>query len=353
MKHLLKSWLRKFYAYTLFYTGAHAIVNRMMPRRLTILCGHCVDAAHLNGDLPSDMRTSPHKLRRMLGWFSKRYQMCTLSEGFDSIRDGSEGPSLLALTMDDGYRDNAEVMPALLEETGARATVFLESRALDERRLNWSHKYFWLLSKLGDREAGEALLAAATNDELKAKLGTALENDSRASYHVKRVLKYDTSPEVRDPAIDALFEAEGGDERALCERVYMDWTGAKDLLSAGVELGGHTVEHPVLATLNAEQQLSEVKRGREVVERGIGSSLRVFAYPFGRRWDYDDNSVEAVRKAGFEAAVTTHAGTNDANSDPFRLARLTFDEDTSLPLLVTEACGGFDLARRFGLDLSQ
>lgn len=345
--------MRRVYAYLLFYTGAHAVVNHLMPRRFTILCGHCVDAPALNGDLPADMRTSPEKLRLMLTWFAKRYQMCTLSEGLDSLSSAEGESSLLALTMDDGYRDNAEVLPSILSETGARATVFLESRALGERRLNWSHKYFWLLSKLGVRALGEALLVATESAELRAALTAALEQSSRLSYHVKRVMKYEAVAAERDQAVNAAFIAQGGDEEALCERIYMDWSGAKELLEAGVELGGHTSGHPVLATLSAEQQLEEVRSGRTDVEQGTGQPLRVFAYPFGRRWDYNEDSVSAVREAGFEAAVTTHAGTNDAHTDRLRLARLTFDEQTELPLLVAEACGGFDLARRFGLDLSE
>jgi hypothetical protein len=35
------------------------------------------------------------------------------------------------------------------------------------------------------------------------------------------------------------------------------------------------------------------------------------------------------------------------------LKRLMIDEDTQLHFLVTEACGGFDLLRRFGVDLSE
>ena len=352
MKHALKNFARRAYAYALFYTGAHRLVDRMMPRRLTILCGHCVHAEAINGDLPDDMRVSPDKLRRMLSWFAKRYEMCTLSEGLDALSSKNGSGSLLALTMDDGYRDNAEILPAILAETGARATVFLESRPLQERVLNWSHKYFWLVDKLGARKVGEALRSNSANEKWKSDLDAALAHDSRLAYHVKRVLKYDAEPEVRDPAVDALYEAEGGNEAALCERIYMDWAGAKLLIAAGVELGGHTINHPVLATLDAEAQLIEVREGRKVIEKACGESLRVFAYPFGRSWDYDAYSVDAARHAGFEAAVTTHAGTNNSRTDRFRLARLTFDEETELPLLVAEACGAFDLARRFGIDFS-
>ena len=353
MKHRLKKVLRLAYARFLFWSGLHSVLNRFMPRRMTVLCGHCVDVPEINGGLPADMKVSTAKLEGMLSWFAARYQMCTLGEGLTTLDSHPEGRSLVALTMDDGYRDNAEVLPDLLERVGARATVFLESRPLDERRVNWSHKFFWVLTKIGARNFGERFAATCDDAELRDKVRVALGEGSRLDYHVKRVMKYEASPEVRDPLIDAIFEAEGGDETSLCERLYMDWDGAKALRERGIEIGGHTVNHPVLSTLDLKAATREVREGKSSLEASLGKTLRCFAYPFGRRWDFDENSVEAVRGAGFEAAVTTHAGIVKAGSDRLRLARLTFDQDTELALLVAEACGGFELLRRVGVNLSE
>ena len=46
-------------------------------------------------------------------------------------------------------------------------------------------------------------------------------------------------------------------------------------------------------------------------------------------------------------------GTNDARTDPYQLKRLMIDETSQLHLLAAEACGGFDLLRRIGIDLSE
>ena len=352
MKHRLKNIARTSYARLLYHTGLHALVDRLMPKRLVILCGHCVDAPATNGELPADMKVSPEKLRTMLRWFGRRYELCTLAEGLDGLaKNGAK--SMVALTMDDGYRDNIDVLPDLLDDVGARATVFLESRPLDERRVNWSHKYFWLLVRIGAERFGERFVELCEDSGVQDKMRKALSEPSRHDYHVKRVVKYELTPEDRDPLVDRIFEEEGGDERALCNHVYMDWSDAKRLEERGIEVGGHTVTHPVLATLAPERQAAEVREGKESLTKGLGHAPRTFAYPFGRRWDFNDASAEAVRAAGFECAVTTHAGVNGPASDRMRLHRLTFDEDTQLHLLVAEACGGFELMRRFGINLSQ
>jgi hypothetical protein len=87
--------------------------------------------------------------------------------------------------------------------------------------------------------------------------------------------------------------------------------------------------------------------------RELGTQPTSFAYPFGRRWDFDDAARENVVAAGFELELTMHAGANAPDSDPTTLRRLAIDDGVELHLLVAEACGGFELVRRLGVDLSE
>ncbi len=351
MKHRIKNILRELYARFLFHTGLHAVLSRLMPRRLTILAGHCVDDPEVNGDLAPDMRISLAKLERLLRFLGAHHELCTVGEGVERLARGS-GRSLVALSMDDGYRDNERQLLPLLRKLGAPATIYLESRPLDERRVNWTHKFFWLLDRLGADDLVAALAPRVTREALAIRLHQIAAEGERVAYLLKRELKYEADPDERDSLIDALFAESGGDERALCERLYLTWEGARRLRDAGCELGAHTVNHPVLATLGAERQFAEVEGSRLALERGLGQAPRSFAYPFGRPWDQNAASAEAVRRAGFASAVTTRGGTNLAGADPTALKRVMIDDAVRLHLVAAEACGGFELLRRFGLDLS-
>ena len=66
-----------------------------------------------------------------------------------------------------------------------------------------------------------------------------------------------------------------------------------------------------------------------------------------------DAAMTAPAPAPAWEATTTHAGTNTPGSCPHRLARWMIDEATPLHLMAAEACGGFELLRRLGLDLSE
>jgi peptidoglycan/xylan/chitin deacetylase (PgdA/CDA1 family) len=355
VKHQIKTTLRDAWARLLFHTGLFRLVGRLMPRRLTILAGHCVEDRECNGDLPADMKLSEDKLRDLLGFLGRHFDLCTVGQGLRRLAGTEPGVrSMVALSMDDGYKDNHRTLMPLLEAIGASATVFLESRALDERLVNWSHKYFWLLCSMDATAVARGMMAASTDEDMHTRLESTLLAGGDLAYRVKRVLKYDVDASARNSALDALFETHGGDERALCDQLYMTWADARELQGRGFELGGHTVRHDVLSTLTPQAARAEIMGGRDALKRELGQkALFSFAYPFGRHWDYDQAAMDGVEAAGFELAVTTHAGVVTPGSDKMRLPRLMLDEETPLHLLVAEACGGFELLRRFGLNLSE
>jgi peptidoglycan/xylan/chitin deacetylase (PgdA/CDA1 family) len=351
MKHRIKLFARGAWARLLFHTGLERLVDRWMPRRLTILAGHCVTAPS-NDRLPKDMKIAEAKLERMLAWLARRYDVTNVGDGLEKLA-GSGGRSLVALSMDDGYKDNRTHLLPLLERLRLSATVYLESRPLEERRVNWSHQFFWILDRVGPKEFVRSFGARCEDKPTVAALEALQANGRATAYHLKRVLKYDSPPAARNRAIEAVFAALGGDGRALCDELYMTWADVRELGVRGVELGGHTKSHEILSRLDAGSAEREVREGREAIGRRLEVESRSFAYPFGRRWDYDAKSKEAVRKAGFRSATTTHAGTNRAGADAYELKRLMIDEDAELHLVAAEACGGFDLLRKLGLDLSE
>ncbi|HTF87462.1 MAG TPA: polysaccharide deacetylase family protein [Planctomycetota bacterium] len=356
IKHSIKVFLREAYARTLFHTGLCALVDRAMPTRLTILAGHCVAPGEVDGagTLPADMQISAAKLERILRWFGARYAMTTVGEGWSALRSGKAKRSLVALSMDDGYLDNRRVMLPLLERVQAPATVYLESRPLDERRVNWSHKYFWLVRRM-DFTQLTARYAQLSQDQgaLRAieKVAAAQAPDQR--YHIKRALKYEADPADRDRVIDRIFVEAGGDERALCDELYMSWGDARELAAAGVELGGHTVNHVILSRCDREGARGEIADGARSLASALGKPSRSFAYPWGRRWDFNAETAQIVLDSGFETAVTMHAGVNLPSTRSTDLKRLAIADDARLHLLATEACGGFELLRRIGINLSE
>lgn len=352
LKHKIRRAAGETYARILFHTGLHALVNRLMPRRMLVLAGHCVSAPTC-ASLPKDMKIRAADLERILRWLAARYDVVTLAEGLKRIESGVGSRSVAVLTMDDGYRDNLSHLVPVLAQVGVGATVYLESRPLDERRANWTHKLFWCLDRMGHEPFVLRYTEIASADEKGSILLNQLVPHGQATtYHIKRLLKYEVDPIERDRALDALFAELGGDDRALTDDLYMTWDDVHALDRAGVEIGGHTVSHPILAKLDPERQSAEIQGCADSLARGLGRASRSFAYPFGRKWDFDAASIAAARSAGFTSATTTHAGVHQKGRDPYAIPRVMIDEDAELHRIAAEACGGYELMRRIGFDLS-
>ena len=162
LKHKLKLGLRGALARAFAYTPLGSLANRLAPPRLLILFGHCVDDTRYGGVLAPDMCLSERRFGEVLDALAKRgVTFDSIGGGWERLRGSAPPRATVAVSMDDGYRDNAETMGPILAARGIPATVFLETRALDERRVNWTHHLHWLFDELGGEATSLALAERA------------------------------------------------------------------------------------------------------------------------------------------------------------------------------------------------
>lgn len=76
----------------------------------------------------------------------------------------------------------------------------------------------------------------------------------------------------------------------------------EDLVSAGFEIGAHTMTHAILPDLHGKSLWYEVSECKQSLEYVTGQEVRMFCYPRGR---YNQEVLEVVRKAGYCGARTT------------------------------------------------
>ncbi|WP_447733710.1 polysaccharide deacetylase family protein [Aeromonas veronii] len=94
----------------------------------------------------------------------------------------------------------------------------------------------------------------------------------------------------------------------------------KALAASGhVEIGGHTLTHPRLSQLTAEQQVHEIQENKRQLEALLGHPLLSFAYPYG---DLNESAKEQAITAGYRFAVATNSGPKAMHQDPFQIRRI-------------------------------
>ncbi|MGK2954618.1 MAG: polysaccharide deacetylase family protein, partial [Solirubrobacterales bacterium] len=106
-------------------------------------------------------------------------------------------------------------------------------------------------------------------------------------------------------------------------------TQVKKMIKAGWEIASHTITHPDLTSISAEQLEEELTVSRDTLEKDLGVKVENFCYPAGV---YNDEVVAAVEAAGYRGATTVDPGLAE-KSEPFTLKRIRIDRgDTSQAL---------------------
>jgi peptidoglycan/xylan/chitin deacetylase (PgdA/CDA1 family) len=281
-----------------------------LSRCLSILIYHRVirepDALVPGETCESEFDWQLAALRR---WFT----VLPLPEAIARLRAGTLPVRSACVTFDDGYADNVTVaLPALLRH-GVPATFFLATGFFDGGRM-------WNDSVIETIRSAEGSVLDARCIGLEPLDISDIASRRRALDTALVALKY-LPQEERQARVDE-FAAKAS--RPLPADLMMTTGQVRHLAASGMEIGAHTVTHPILARLEPARASSEIAESRQRLETIIGRRVTLFAYPNGRPGqDYRPEHVAMVKELGFEAALSTAWGVAHAASDMFQLPRFT------------------------------
>jgi lipopolysaccharide exporter len=204
----------------------------------------------------------------------------------------------VAVTFDDGYRDNYELAYPLLRAHGLPATFFVATGFLDRPRVAWWDEIAWMATA-GPRPPG-----ASVQELLDA---------------------YRRLPEEETEAyLDRLAQLTGAGraDPAAASATWMTWDMVREMRRGGMAFGAHTVDHPVLARCSIERQRREVAGSVTRLRDELGEPVTTFSYPIGDRDAFDEHTRECVREAGITHAFSLSGGYRGAGAlDPLDVPR--------------------------------
>ena len=250
-------------------------------------------------------------------WLRAWFSVLPLDEAVQGLAAGTLPARTAAITFDDGYADNHDQALPILQRHGLAATFFVATGYLDGGRM-----FNDSITETMRRAAGAELDLGGT---LLAELGrqniATLEARRCAIDVLQRALR--PHPIAYREEFCAQLLKRAGVER-LPQDLMMSSEQVRALHGGGMQIGAHTVQHPILGGLDDEAATQEIVRSRQTLEDLLGQRVGLFAYPNGRPGtDYSARTVELVRRAGFDAAVSTAWGVAHEGSDRFQLPRFT------------------------------
>ena len=100
--------------------------------------------------------------------------------------------------------------------------------------------------------------------------------------------------------------------------------------TSGIEIGGHTVHHPILARASATEQRTEIDDNLQSIQQWTGRRVRTFAYPNGRPGlDYNADTMAILRDAGIDIAFTTRFEFARPDEPPLERSRFLMLDEVS------------------------
>ena len=245
---------------------------------------------------------------------SRFFTPLSLDDALEALASDDLPSNAVCVTFDDGYRDNLTLALPILKKYQVPATVFVATGFLDNGRM-WNDTVI------------EAFRVCQGNTISVPSLGLVEESimsvreRCRLAERVIREIKHQ-SPIQRQKKVKALEKLVGASR--LPNDLMLDAEGVIALHRQGVEIGAHTVTHPILSSLELDQASVELEQSRLELESITGAPIKYFAYPNGVLGkDFQEEHRQLAKEQNFVAAVTTEWGVSDRSTDPWLLRRFT------------------------------
>jgi len=287
------------------------VTSRGESARLSILNYHRV---HPQIDPINPGEIDVERFTWQMELVANNFNVFTLSEACELLGAGKLPERSLVITFDDGYADNVEIALPILNRYSLKATFFIATGFLDGGRM-WNDTVIesFRCFPSGSLDLSEKGLGSYHLD------GWSDRHDACSA--VIQKIKHLPQPE-RQELVEWI--ASRAPEGAGQGELMMRSEQVRQLHDNGMEIGGHTVTHPILKSIADTQAEDEIAKGRERLEEIISDEVKVFAYPNGKLGqDYLSRHRDMVERQGFKAAVSTEWGVSTSATDRFQLRRFT------------------------------
>lgn len=285
---------------------------------------------------PQLLCVSPQHFAEHLEILRRRFHPLSLRSLRRRMALNMWSPHSVVVTFDDGYADNLYHAMPLLEAAEIPATVFVTTGHLDSQKEFWWDELERILLST-TKLPGQLELTINGQDYRWSLSHEDVTPATDCRWHVLMTTDMTCRQAAYCQIADLFRGIESGAQEHLLVRLR-SWAGLSAvgrssnrpltgdelhaLASGGlIEVGAHTVSHPVLGALPLESQRTEIVASKETLESILGRSISSFSYPFGGRQHYTPDTVGLVRGAKYSCACSNFPGHVHWKTDPFELPR--------------------------------
>lgn len=224
----------------------------------------------------------------------------------------------VVITFDDGYEDCYLNAHPVLQALSLPATVFVTTGFVSNETWLWPDKIKYMLST----SEIDNLFVPEINQTLMLKSDKLLAWHAVADYCLtipdkqmklfinELAIKLGVSLPVSAPE---LFKA-------------LSWDQVKEMSANGIDIGSHSVTHPVMTKLELAELRSELSDSKQAIEQMLDKPITGFCFPNGLREDINDEVQREIKRAGYQYALAAFPSLNPL-SDRWAIGRYPAHHD--------------------------
>lgn len=265
--------------------------------------------------------------RRQMEYLQRYFRVLPLREAVKELVSDEIRRPTIALTFDDGYQNNHDVVLPILRDLGLPATVFLVADLIGSDDTLWFCRLNQAvtLTRCGKLSWRGHEFPLVTREE-RGKTSALLQNFLKGLPHD------DMLAGVEDILLRLGSNPQEPIDRGSPYRM-LDFQAIRAMAQSGlIDFGAHTNSHMILSRAPNQARLqAEIMNSIQDTGPLAGTSCRTFAYPNGGPEDYGTEDTRLLEKMGIDVAVTTIPEPNRPSTPVLELRRYGVGVDCSGP----------------------
>jgi peptidoglycan/xylan/chitin deacetylase (PgdA/CDA1 family) len=301
MKKSLKNTVLKL----MYFAGVNRLLRWYCRKNPRIIMLHKIVSRSQRGYSSDDLDVD--EFERLIKYIAAHYNSIRVSElaAFKKTY-GSYPENAIAVTFDDGFQSFYDIAFPILQRHQVPATIYVCPMLVEHKSWIWPDCMAYLYQE------GFSIHTSKTLEELLSQLKN-MSSIERNGFIKAAACQCDVILTESVPEVYRL----------------MSWEMLLELAQSPlIEIGSHTLSHPILSKEDVETARREIFHSKKILQDKLDTSIESFCFPNGHPSDYNLEHCAMLKEAGYSCAVASHFGHISGGANEMALPRISVGGST-------------------------
>lgn len=269
---------------------------------------------------------SPERFDNIIQNITKKYCVIPLENHLldsSSSNIKSKKP-LAAIVFDDGYKDFIDFALPILKKYNCPCSMYVVTDCVTNQLPPWTYilDYHFIHSKQLSLKLNQDLLPDYLRITKFSDYNSRLAYAKKLKSFLKSIIN-SQRVQLYEQTLQSLNDV------AVKTDLIMNWENLKTIKGEGVEIGSHSLTHPLLAKLDTEAEvINEIKNSGEAIQKHLGHFPKTISYPIG---SYNEFIKQTAKACGYKLGLAVNQITFDNKiHDLFEIPRIEIYSESNL-----------------------